>query len=143
MNHNHSIHSNFRVTKPFDSHSVSTSSSSVSIKFDSGNETLILKGTLSQKDLHDFYFPIKSQLSLHLAKGKGLIVGIFFSDLSLTNVKMLFEMFSYLRRNVSERSKVKVKWFVSPFDTSILEVAKDFESLFKIGIETVLTRAQY
>lgn len=143
MNTNQIVHTGLRVSKPHGNYSETTKAHNSPVKFDPINGTLILKGKITLRDLHHFYFPIKSQLAMHLEKKQELIVGIFLSDLDFANVKMLFELFTYVRRVKKSGASIKVKWFISPFDAHLLDIAQDFEQLFKVGTENVLTRVQY
>ena len=143
MNTNQIVHTSLRVSKPNGYYSETTKVHLSPVKFDPITGTLILKGKITKKDLHHFYFPIKGQIAMYLEKKQELIVGIFLSELDFVNVKMLFELFTYVRSLKKSGASIKVKWFISPFDVHLLDVAQDFEQLFKVGTENVMTRVQY
>lgn len=142
MSSNQTVHTN-NAYMSLDNYADSTNARLSAVRFDAETGTLTLKGKITKADLHYFYFPIKSQIALHVEHKRELIVEIFQSDLDFVNVKMLFELFSYVKTFKTEGVEVSVKWFISPFDIHILEVAQDFESLFQVGTENVLTRALY
>lgn len=110
-----------------------------SIKFDSETGTLILKGNSDQSALHHFYFPIMSQLALYLEKEQDLAVGIFFTELNLPSLKIVFNLFKVLNQHVQAGSNIQVKWFVQAFNQEIYDTAKDFDQLFELNMEVILS----
>lgn len=113
------------------------------MSFDSCNGVLILKGSVTIQDMYQFYCPLVNQLTEYLSEGKELMIGIFFADLCFCNVKMLFNLFSFIRAEVRDGATIKVKWFVDPDDANLAEFSRDFEELFAVGTETILTKSEY
>lgn len=137
MKANQSINPVFQIATSLPNISISSKSYIPAIKFDADNGILLLKSKLDQQQLPYLYFPILSQLNRYLAKNEPLIIGLFIDELDTFNLKVIFDLFSFLKKHQRSDSFVIVKWFLSPFDESIRQTARDFTELFDLNSEIV------
>ena len=114
-----------------------------SISFDSGSGTLLIKGSCRKSDLHDYYFPIRSQIQLYLKENKLFSVGIFLSEIGNRSARVLFDLFKLLSQSSDRGIEYKVKWFLNADDYELMRTAQDYEELYTLNSEMVLSRDEY
>lgn len=109
------------------------------IRFDSNTGTLILKSNSDHIGLHKFYFPILTKLKLYLQDEKNLAVGIFFSGLNASSLRVVFNLFKFLKTHIDDGVNIEIKWFVSAFDRQTYDTAKDIKQLYEVDLEVILS----
>ncbi|MEQ8470575.1 MAG: SiaC family regulatory phosphoprotein [Marinoscillum sp.] len=124
-----------RVTKKYNAGSQQLSS----IKFDAETGTLILKGNSDQSALHHFYFPIMSQIALYFEKETDLAVGIFFTEMNVSSLRIIFNLFKVLSGYTRAGANIQIKWFAQAFDKELYNTAKDFDQLYDLNMEVILS----
>ena len=103
------------------------------VSYDKETKFLIVKGNASDPNMQEFFDPIFSAVKRDAVDSNNLKVYFYFKAMNTSTVKVLFDLFKYLRVRVAEGTKVQVVWGADAYDLEMMETGRELSELYNLN----------